>query len=323
MLMDGFGRKVDYLRLSVTDRCDLRCAYCMPAGFKGYEEPGRWLSFEEIERLVSVFSRMGLRRIRLTGGEPLLRKNLPVLADRLSKLPGVEDLTVSTNGTRLAKYAAALRQAGVTRLNVSLDSLDRQRVEAICGRDVLPRILAGLDAAKAQNYLAIKINMVAAAGVTDADIEAMVAYCSEHGYVLRLIETMPMGEAGKSAGYTDLRPIMERLRARFGLMDGVIPGGGPARYLVSSDRRFQIGFISPISQHFCETCNRVRLAVDGKLHLCLGHDVAVDFRELLRSGAGDSEIEDQFRAALLAKPARHEFVARPDRTIRIMSSIGG
>ena len=323
MLKDGFGRRIDYLRLSVTDRCDLRCSYCMPEEFKGYEEPGHWLSFEEIERLLAVFARLGLKRIRLTGGEPLLRKNLPDLARRLAALPGIDDLSLSTNGTQLAKHARPLRQAGVTRLNVSLDSLDRERVRSICRRDVLPRVLEGLEAARAEGFRLIKINMVAIVGTTDEDIGDMAAYCMERGFVLRLIETMPVGETGRAAGYLDLRPVRERLRQRFGLVDGVVPGGGPARYLASPDGRCQIGFITPISQHFCETCNRVRLGVGGTLHLCLGQNDAVDFRALLRADCSDADLETTLQAALRAKPWRHEFGERPQQVIRVMSSTGG
>ena len=323
MLLDGFGRRVDYLRLSVTDRCDLRCSYCMPEGFKGYEEPRHWLSFDEIERLLAVFARLGLKRVRLTGGEPLLRKNLPDLARRLAALPGIDDLSLSTNGTQLAKFAAPLRQAGVTRLNVSLDSLERERFQSICRRDALPQVIDGLEVARSEGFRSIKINMVALAGTTDAEIDAMVAYCMECGFVLRLIETMPMGETGRSAGFLDLRPVRERLRQRFGLIDGMVPGGGPARYLVAPDGSFQIGFITPISQHFCETCNRVRLSVDGSLHLCLGQNDSVDFRTLLRSGCTDADLEERLRAALHAKPWRHEFHERPQQIIRVMSATGG
>ena len=323
MLVDGFGRGVDYLRLSVTDRCDLRCSYCMPKGFKGFDSAAHWLSFDEIERLAGAFARMGLKRIRLTGGEPLMRKNLPDLVRRLAALPGIDDLSLSTNGTQLAKYAARLRAAGVTRLNVSLDSLERERVSAICRRDVLPQILKGLEVARGEGFGPIKINMVALAGTTDADIDAMAAYCIERGFVLRLIETMPMGATGREAGYLDLGPVRERLRARFGLVDGLVPGGGPARYLVSPDGRFQIGFITPISQHFCATCNRVRLGVDGRLHLCLGQNDAVDFRPLLRAGCADAELDEALCAALRAKPWRHEFRERPQQVVRVMSSTGG
>ncbi len=323
MLLDGVGRRVDYLRLSVTDRCDLRCTYCMPEGFKDYEESEHWLSFDEIERLLSVFARLGLKRIRLTGGEPLLRRNLPDLARRLAALPGIDDLSLSTNGTQLAKYASRLREAGVTRLNVSLDSLDRERVRAICRRDVLPQVLAGLEAARSEGFRLIKLNMVALADTSDEDIETMVAYCMERGFVLRLIETMPVGTTGRSAGYLDLRPVRERLRERFGLVDGVVPGGGPARYLVAPDGRFQIGFITPISQHFCETCNRVRLSVDGALHLCLGREDKVEFRTMLRDGCSDAELEHALLDGLRRKPARHDFEECPQRLVRFMSMTGG
>ncbi len=323
MLLDGCGRRIDYLRLSVTDRCDLRCAYCMPVGFKDYEEPAHWLGFDEIERLLAVFARLGLKRIRLTGGEPLLRRNLPDLARRLAALPGIDDLSLSTNGTQLAKHAASLKQAGVTRLNVSLDSLDRERFHSICRRDALPQVLDGLDAARHEGFSLTKINMVATAVTTDADIDAMVAYCMEQRFVLRLIETMPVGETGRSVGYRALGPVRERLRQRFGLIDGVVPGGGPARYLVAPDGSFQIGFITPISQHFCETCNRVRLSVDGALHLCLGREDRVEFRPLLRGGAGDAELEQALLEGLRRKPARHDFREQPQRVVRFMSATGG
>lgn len=323
MLVDGFGRRIDYLRLSVTDRCDLRCSYCMPEGFNGYREPKHWLSFDEIGRIVSVFARLGLTRVRFTGGEPLLRQNLPDLARRLAALPGIDDISLSTNGTQLGKHAARLRQAGVARLNVSLDSLDRDRVRRICKRDVLPQVLEGLEVARGEGFRMIKINMVAMADTRSEDVDAMVAYCIERGFILRLIETMPLGETGQKAGFLDLRPIRERMRRRFGLVDGVVPGGGPARYLVSPDGRFQIGFITPISQHFCETCNRVRLSVDGTLHLCLGQDNSVDFRRMLRANCTNSEIEEVLLAGLRAKPWRHEFREQPRQIVRIMSAIGG
>lgn len=323
MLVDGFGRRIDYLRLSVTDRCDLRCSYCMPEGFNGYREPKHWLSFDEIERVVSVFAGLGLMRIRFTGGEPLLRRNLPDLARRLAALPGIDDLSLSTNGTQLGKYAAKLRQAGVTRLNVSLDSLDRDRVQRICKRDVLPQVLEGLEAARGEGFRMIKINMVAMTDTRSEDVDAMVAYCIERGFILRLIETMPLGETGQKAGFLDLRPIQERMRRRFGLVDGVVPGGGPARYLVSPNGHFQIGFITPISQHFCETCNRVRLSVDGTLHLCLGQDDSVDFHGSLRANCTDAELETVLLAGLRAKPWRHEFRERPHQVVRVMASTGG
>jgi cyclic pyranopterin phosphate synthase len=323
MLTDGAGRHIEYLRLSVTDRCDLRCSYCIPEGFKDYEEPEHWLSFNEIERLLSVFARLGLKRVRLTGGEPLLRRGLPDLARRLAALPGIKDLSLSTNGTKLARYAAELKRSGISRLNVSLDSLNPARVEAISKRDVLAQVLTGLEAARNEGFHQIKINMVAMADLHDDDVDAMVAYCIRNGFILRLIETMPIGATGRSAGYADLRPTQERMRARFGLVDGIVSGGGPARYLVSTDGRFQIGFITPMSQHFCETCNRVRLSVDGILYLCLGQEDTVDFRSLLRAGCSDADIETALIDGLNRKPLRHEFRERPEQIIRIMASTGG
>ncbi len=176
-LMDSFGRRIDYLRLSVTDRCDLRCTYCMPRGFKGYEEPENWLTFAEIERLVRVFAGLGVNKVRLTGGEPLLRRGLSQLTSQLNTIDGVVDLSLSTNGTQLARHAAVLKQAGVARINVSLDSLQRRRFERITGRDALPRILEGLQEAKAADFRLVKINMVAMRGVNDDEIEAMVMFC--------------------------------------------------------------------------------------------------------------------------------------------------
>ncbi|WP_136416025.1 GTP 3',8-cyclase MoaA [Herbaspirillum sp. ST 5-3] len=323
MLTDGFGRTIEYLRLSVTDRCDLRCSYCLPKGFHGFEEPAHWLSFDEIERVVRVFARLGVQRIRLTGGEPLMRKNLPELAARISATPGISDLSLSTNATQLEKHAHALRAAGVTRLNVSIDSLDPGRFAAITQRDVLQQVLRGLDAARREGFSPIKINMVAMAGITDEEIDTMVAFCMEQGFILRLIEVMPVGESGRNTGMLELGPTQKRLRVRFGLVDGIVPGAGPARYLVSQDRRFQIGFITPISQHFCATCNRVRLGVDGTLYLCLGQNDTLELRTPLRDGCSDGELEALIRAAILRKPLRHEFKEQPSQIVRFMSSVGG
>lgn len=323
MLFDSFGRAIEYLRLSVTDRCDLRCSYCLPKGFNGFEEPDHWLTFEEIERIVGVFARMGVRRIRLTGGEPLLRKNLPELAGRIAAISGISDLSLSTNGTQLEKHARALRAAGIARLNVSIDTLDPCRFAAITQRDALERVLRGLSVARDEGFSPIKINMVAMAGITEKEIDAMVDFCMTQGFILRLIEVMPVGDSGRNAGTVELAPIQKRLRARFGLVDGIVSGAGPAKYLVSKDRRFQIGFITPLSQHFCATCNRVRLSVDGTLYLCLGQNDRLELRPLLRDGCSDSQLEDALREAIQRKPLRHEFREKPMRIVRFMSSIGG
>ena len=322
-LMDRFGRRIEYLRLSVTDRCDLRCTYCMPEGFKDFEEPEHWLSFDEIERVVGAFARLGVTRVRLTGGEPLLRHNLPELAGRLKSLPGLNDLSLSTNATQLDKHAPALARAGVSRINVSLDSLQAARIEQITGRDALPKILAGLAAAQRAGFSPIKINMVVMQGVNEDEIDSMVAFCITHNFVLRLIETMPMGDTGRNAPHLDLQAFKEKLRVQFGLIEGVVPGGGPARYLQTPDGKFSVGFITPISQHFCDTCNRVRLAVDGTLYLCLGQEDKFEFLPLLRGGASDKDIEEAILFAIDLKPEKHEFFDKPQKLVRFMSMTGG
>ena len=321
-LVDRFGRRIEYLRLSVTDRCDLRCAYCIPEGFKGFEEPEHWLTFDEIERLMGLFAGLGLKRLRLTGGEPLLRRNIVDLSRRLAGIPGIEDLSISTNATQLADMATDLKAAGVTRLNVSLDSLRPEGVEKINGRPVLDKILAGLDAGRDAGFKPIKVNMVAMRENAD-EIDAIVAFCMDKGFVLRLIEVMPMGDTARKMGYVDLQPVKAQLKERFGLVDTVMPGGGPARYLGTPDGRFTVGFITPISQHFCETCNRVRLTVDGVLHLCLGQEERVDFRALMRGGASDADLVEAIRRAIDLKPERHEFNEAPQKLVRFMNMTGG
>ncbi len=322
-LIDRYGRAIEYVRVSVTDRCDLRCSYCLPKDFHGFEEPEHWLTFAESTRLLGLMARLGTRRIRLTGGEPLLRRNLPQLAAALARLPGIEEVALSTNGTQLARHAQALRDAGVRRLNVSLDSLRAERVAQVNGRDVLPQVLEGLGAAKAAGFAPIKINTVAMAGVNEDEIDQLVAYCMAEGFILRLIEAMPMGDTGRQTGFLDLQPVKARLCARFGLVDAVLPGGGPARYLATPDGRFSLGFITPLSQHFCATCNRVRLTVDGTMYLCLGQEEKFEFRPLLRGGASDDDLVAALRRAIELKPERHEFREKPHKLVRFMSMTGG
>ncbi|MBB5019441.1 cyclic pyranopterin phosphate synthase [Chitinivorax tropicus] len=296
----------------------------MPAGFKGFETPSHWLTFDEIERLIGVFARLGVSRVRLTGGEPLLRKDLPILAGRLAALPGLDDLSLSTNATQLAHHAQALKQAGIRRLNVSLDSLNPCKFGQIAGRPSFDKVMAGLMAAKAEGFAPIKVNMVAMKGVNDDEIDTMVEFCHAHGFVLRLIEAMPMGDTGRHTQYLDLQPVANRLKQRFQLQEVAVPlGAGPARYLASADGSFNIGFITPISQHFCATCNRVRLSVDGTLYMCLGQDEKMEFRPMLRQGASDADLEAAIRAAIELKPERHEFKEKPEKVLRFMSMTGG
>lgn len=323
-LTDPFGRRIEYVRVSVTDRCDLRCNYCMPKGFRDFEEPGDWLTFDELERVTAAFARLGTRRIRLTGGEPLVRRDLPVLARRLSVLPGVEDISLSTNATRLARAAVELRDAGIRRINVSLDSLRPEVFREITGGK-LEKVLGGLMAAKDAGFHPIKINMVVMAGVNEDEVENMVRFCLEHGFTLRFIETMPMGDTGRDASgrFVDLQKVKARLAKVFELVPGVMPGGGPARYVKVAGSDLHIGFITPISQHFCATCNRVRLSVDGTIYTCLGDEHRLELRPLLRAGCPDAEIENAIREAIQLKPERHEFNDKPEKIVRFMSMTGG
>jgi cyclic pyranopterin phosphate synthase len=323
-LTDQFGRNIEYLRLSVTDRCDLRCHYCLPKGFKDFREPAEWLSFDEIERVVRAFGELGTRRIRLTGGEPLVRANIPELAGRLAALPGIDDLSLSTNATRLNRHAEALALAGVSRINVSLDTLNSERYREITGGK-LDKALAGLMAAREAGFHPIKINMVMMKGVNDDEVEDMVEFCIEHDFTLRFIETMPIGDTGREASdqYLDLREVKKRLEKHYELIPGVMPGGGPARYVQVAGTELRIGFITPISQHFCETCNRVRLSVNGTLYMCLGQEDSYPLRDLLREGISDQELKSHIRKAIDLKPERHEFTERPEKVVRFMAFTGG
>lgn len=323
-LIDSFGRNIDYVRVSVTDRCDLRCGYCMPKQFHDFHEPEEWLTFDEIERVVAAFARLGTHRIRLTGGEPLVRKDLPLLAQRLSALPGIEDLSLSTNATRLDKHASDLHAAGISRLNISLDSLNANTFKEITGGK-LDKVLNGIMAAKDAGFRPIKINMVLMKGVNDHEVEDMVSFCIQHSLTLRFIETMPVGDTGRAAteNFIDLSEIRKKLEQKFELIPGVMPGGGPARYLQVAGTKINIGFITPISQHFCATCNRVRLSVDGTLFTCLGQEHHMALRPLLRAGINDQELEQAIISAIRLKPERHEFNEKPEKVLRFMSYTGG
>ncbi len=323
-LRDPFGRSIEYVRVSVTDRCDLRCFYCIPKGFKDFGEPEHWLDFTELERVMAAFGRLGTRRIRITGGEPLVRKNLPDLVRRVAHLPGIEDVSLSTNATRLERQAEELRAAGIQRINVSLDSLRPEVFREITGGK-LEKVLAGLQAAKRAGLRPIKINMVVMGGVNEDEVDDMVTFCIDNGFTLRFIETMPMGDTGRRATglYVDLQKVKARLAKRFELIPGVMPGGGPARYARVAGTDLHIGFITPISQHFCATCNRVRLSVDGTIYTCLGNEHKLELRPRLRAGCSDSEIEDAIREAIALKPERHEFSEKPEKVIRFMSMTGG
>ena len=323
-LIDPFGRTVEYIRLSVTDRCDLRCFYCLPGDYRDFSEPEEWLSFDEIERIIRAFTTLGVRRVRVTGGEPLVRKNLPTLVTQLSNISGLDDLSLSTNAVGLSRQATALKTAGISRINVSLDSLRPERFKEIT-KGNLDKVISGLMTAKQAGFSPIKINMVIMKGVNDDEVEDMIEFCIEHDFTLRFIETMPVGDTGRSATsyYLSLQDVKNRLAERYELIPGVMPGGGPARYVQVAGTSLRIGFITPISQHFCETCNRVRLAVDGTLYLCLGQEHKFEFRPLLRAGISDSDLLEAARTAITLKPERHEFLEKPQQVVRFMAMTGG
>lgn len=324
MLIDRYGRRIDYLRISVTDKCDLRCTYCIPEGFTEFEKPENWLSFDDINRVTAAFARLGVSRFRLTGGEPLLRKNLPELIERMSLLPHVEDLSLTTNGTQLTRYASDLKKAGLNRLNVSLDSLRRECVNTISGKDSFQKVMNGLQAAKDAGFERIKINMVPLPELNIGDIDDMIAFCINNGFILRLIEVMPMGMNAQHVEYFNLLELIEKLQPKYQLqLSNKIYGGGPAQYWESIDGQFTLGLITPRSQHFCESCNRVRMAVDGTLYLCLGQEQSLPLRPLLREKCSDQELEAAIHRAIDLKPERHEFNEQPDKIIRIMAKTGG
>lgn len=324
-IQDRFGRKIDYVRVSVTDRCDLRCSYCLPKSYKNFSTPDHWLNYDEITRIVRAFTELGTSRIRLTGGEPLVRPGLDTLARQLTELPLLKDLSLSTNATRLEKYAIPLREAGIARINVSLDTLDPDTYKSITlGK--LDKTLKGLKAAKAANFTLIKINCVVMKGVNDHQLLDMVNYCMENDFTLRFIETMPMGSAGIDVAknhYLSLQTVRKQLEQQFELIPDVVPGGGPARYVRIANTECRIGFITPISQHFCETCNRVRLSADGTLYMCLGQEHNMDLRTPLRAGISDNELKELILQAIDLKPERHEFNEKPEQIVRFMSMTGG
>ncbi len=310
-MIDPFGRKISYLRVSVTDRCDLRCVYCMAEDMT-FLPKAELLTLEELDRLCGAFIGLGVRKIRLTGGEPLVRRNLMSLVATLGARlgQGLDELTLTTNGTLLTRFAEPLAAAGVKRINVSLDTLDAKKFEAITRWGRIEKTLDGIFAAKAAG-LAIKINAVALKGVNEDEIDAMLAWCGEHGFDLCLIETMPMGEISESRldQYLPLSVVRARLKERWTLLDTDYSTGGPARYVLVQETGRRLGFITPMTHNFCESCNRVRLTCTGTLYLCLGQDDAADLRRVLRRpGAGEAELQQAIRAAIALKPRGHDFV---------------
>jgi GTP 3',8-cyclase len=328
-MIDPFGRTISYLRVSVTDRCDFRCVYCMAEDMV-FLPKSDLLTLEELDRLCRAFIRRGVTKLRLTGGEPLVRRNLMQLINSLGGEigNGLEELTLTTNGSQLAKYADDLVHAGVKRINVSLDTLDEQKFAAITRWGRLPQVLGGVMAAK-EAGLKVKINAVALKGVNEDEFDGMIEWCGRHGFDLCLIETMPMGEVDedRTAQYLPLSLVRARLGRRWTLSESSYVTGGPARYMSIAETGQRLGFITPLTHNFCESCNRVRLTCTGTLYMCLGQDDAADLRTPLRATENDAALDAAITEAIARKPKGHDFVidrhhARP-AVARHMSVTGG
>lgn len=329
LIIDSFGRSIDYLRLSVTDRCNYRCFYCMPEAGLPLDSHHDFLDYEELTRLVRLFSEMGVHKVRLTGGEPLVRRNLVALAEMINALPEITDLSLSTNGHLLDRFALPLRLAGIRRVNISLDSLDANSFARITHGGDLDRVIRGIDAACDAGMEPIKINMVVMKDINEHETEAMLDFAVQRDVQLRFIETMPVGTAGNTSmgHYYPADEILKRVRQYF--RTELIPvkpkqGAGPARIYRVGATNVCVGVISAISRHFCAGCNRVRLTARGDLHLCLGQDNSISLRDALRNNNNDEDMKKIIRNAIAQKPRQHNFndehITAPFTN---MSSIGG
>lgn len=329
-MIDPFGRRVSYLRVSVTDRCDFRCVYCM-AEDMAFLPKADVLSLEELDRLCSAFVQRGVRKLRLTGGEPLVRRNVMSLFRNLGrhlKTGDLDELTLTTNGSQLSKYAGELFDAGVRRINVSVDTLDPAKFERITRWGKLDKVLDGLAAAKAAG-LKIKINAVALKDVNQGEFDRMIEWCGREGFDLTLIETMPMGDidGDRTDQYLPLSEVRRDLERRWTLKDVDYRTGGPARYVEVGETGRRLGFITPLTHNFCESCNRVRLTCTGTLYMCLGQNDAADLRAPLRVSESDEPLLTAIDEAISRKPKGHDFVIDRDHqgpaVARHMSVTGG
>ena len=330
-MIDLFGRKITYLRVSVTDRCDLRCVYCMAEDMT-FLPKAEILTLEELDRLCSAFIRQGVKKLRLTGGEPLVRKNIMSLFRALSRhleSGALQELTLTTNGSQLAKYARELRDCGVRRVNVSVDTLDPQKFAVITRWGKLDKVQQGLAAAKDAG-LQVKINTVALKGVNEDEFDDLIGWCGRHGFDLTFIEVMPMGDIGgemRLNQYLPLSLVRARLAQKWTLDDIDFRTGGPARYVRVRETGSRLGFITPLTHNFCESCNRVRLTCTGSLYMCLGQDNAADLRAPLRASESDNLLEAAMREAISRKPKGHDFIIDRRHTspavARHMSVTGG
>ena len=311
-MIDPFGRDISYLRVSVTDRCDFRCTYCMSEDMTFLPKKDV-LSLEELERLCGVFVKLGVKKLRLTGGEPLVRKNIMSLIRNLGQLVDtgdLEELTLTTNGTQLHKYAEELFDCGVKRVNVSIDTLDPEKFTEITRWGKLENVLRGIEAA-ANSGLKIKLNTVALRGTNDNELPNMVKWAGEQGFDITIIEVMPMGDIGaenRVSQYLPLSMVRSSLSEHFTLRDIDYKTGGPARYVEVEETGTKIGFITPLTHNFCESCNRVRLTCTGTLYMCLGQEDAADLKTPLRNSEGDNALITAIREAISRKPKGHDFI---------------
>jgi len=329
-MVDPFGRTIRYLRVSVTDRCDLRCFYCMSEDMTFLPKKDL-LTLEELDRLCAAFIAKGVRKIRLTGGEPLVRRNVMSLVRSLSRHLGsgaLDELTLTTNASQLARFAGELSDCGVRRINVSLDTLDAQKFRAITRWGDLDKVLAGIEAARDAG-LAVKINAVALKNMNEEEIPSLMEWAHGKGMALTLIEVMPMGEIGEGRidQYVPLSLVRARLAQHYTLTDLDENTGGPARYVRVGETGGKLGFITPMTHNFCESCNRVRITCTGTLHTCLGHEDASDLRKPLRASADDDLLSATIDRAIGLKPKGHDFIIdrrhnRPSVS-RHMSVTGG
>ncbi len=330
-LIDPFQRRINYLRVSVTDRCDFRCVYCMSEQMTFLPKKGL-LTLEELDRLCSTFVGLGVEKLRITGGEPLVRKGIMTFFAAMARhleTGALRELTLTTNGSQLDRFAADLAGFGVRRVNVSLDTLDDAKFAAITRWGRLPQVLRGIDAAKTAG-LRVKINAVALKGVNDDELFRLTEWCATEGHDLTWIEVMPMGDIGNEDRldqFWSLKDLRARLAARYTLTDLAERTGGPARYVRLEETGQKIGFITPLSHNFCESCNRVRITCTGEIYTCLGQEGHSDLRAPLRASGDDSVLETAIRAAIGLKPKGHDFdYARQDvagRVSRHMSHTGG